>query len=72
MKLGLSLFFLQSNLILNLTMACNFVQIEPIALQTQTNCLTYIQKSEPIGKKLASSFRAEYAGVRVCCKDGHA
>ena len=60
------------NMLRNLTIACDFVQVELNALQTISTCRTYIKKSEPNGKKTASSFRAEYADVQACCKDRHA
>ena len=58
-------------MLLNLTMACHFVQIEPNALLTPTTCLTYNQKSNPNVETLAFSFRAVYAGVQAGSKDRH-
>ena len=60
------------NMLLNLTIACNFVQVELNALQTLSTCRIHIKKSEPNGEKPACSFRAEYANFQACCEDRHA
>ena len=58
-------------MLLNLTITCNFIHVGSNALQTPTTCLTYVQKAEPNGKKLTSSFRTEYADVQAFSEDRH-
>ena len=43
-------------MLLNLTIACNLVQVECNALQTPTTCLIYIKKFEPNSENSPSVF----------------